>query len=117
MKLYVLIFIFFFLFSCKSDNTVNKYVYNFTNDTITANWEQNTYVIVPGEFTLVQTKFYGGETKGMPCELDNEFTLQFSSGRILIKKLDSAAAWTGSIDGNRHLFQECYFKIYEVDLQ
>lgn len=92
-------------------------MYNYTNDTITVNWENEVYVLNPGDFRLVQTKVYGGVQEGIPCEQDVEFTLTFSSGRILVKELDSAEAWEGNIDGNHHLFQECYFKIYEVDLQ
>jgi hypothetical protein len=117
MKQILIFSIFFTFLSCKHDNTVGKYVYNFTNDTITSTWENQTKIILPGDFTLVQTKLYGGATEGIPCEQDNEFILTFSSGRTLLKELDSAEAWEGNIDGNRHLFQECYFKIYEVDLQ
>ncbi len=81
------------------------------------NWNNENFILLPGEFRLVQTKFYGGADEGIPCELDNEFVMSFSSGRTLVKELDSAEAWEGNIGGNRHLFQECYFRVNEVDLQ
>lgn len=117
MKRTAFIFSLLFLLSCKHDNTVNKYVYNNTSDTLTVHWKEDVYTILPGDFRLVQTKIYGGAKSGIPCELDNEFVLSFSSGRMLIKELDSAEVWEGNIDGNRRLIQECYFWIYEVDLQ
>lgn len=104
-------------FSCKYDNTVNKYVYNYSNDTIRVFWEEDSYILLPGEIRLVQTKLYEKTDIGIPCEQDNEFTLDFSSGRTLIKDLNSTEAWEGNIDGKRRLFQECYLKIYEVDLE
>lgn len=115
-KGFVFLLISITVLACQNDNTVNKYVYNFTNDTITVSGEE-VHIILPGDFDLVQTSYYKGATSEVPCDQDLNFTLSFSSGRTLIKPLDSTEAWEGNIGGNHHLFQECYFKIYEVDLQ
>ncbi|MCB0478670.1 MAG: hypothetical protein KDC84_10925, partial [Crocinitomicaceae bacterium] len=82
-----------FASGCKYDNTVSKYVYNYSNDTITVQTNTETFNLKPAEFSLVQTNEYKDQREAVPCGEHIEFTLTFSSGRTLIKAIDSTDAW------------------------